>query len=78
MEALLLTKDQEAALRGGRPVPLQLEGTRCIIIRQDVFDRVQPRLDDLAPADAYPAILEAWDQEPDPGLDAYQDLKNSP
>ncbi len=27
------------------------------------------------PEEAYPAILAAWDQEEDPGLDAYQDYK---
>lgn len=77
-----LTAEQISALENGVPVSLTVDHTRCVLIREDIFQRVKRVIDyddaDFKPEDAYPAILAAWDQEADPGLDAYQDFKRQP
>jgi len=74
-----LTNDQIQALDHGDPVPVGVDGRQCVVLRRDVYDRVEQVIgyDDreLSPDEAYPAILAAWDQEKDPGLDAYQDYR---
>jgi len=72
-----LTNDQIQALDHGQAVPVTVDGRQCVVLRQDVYDRVKRIMEyddsEMNPEEAYAAILAAWDQEEDPGLDAYQD-----
>lgn len=72
-----LTNDEMQALDQGRAVPIVLGGRECVVLSRDVYDRVKRVVEysEMAPEDAYPAVLAAWDQEQDPGLNAYQDYK---
>jgi len=36
-----LTANQKAALESGEPVPCTLEQTECIVVRKDIFERMQ-------------------------------------
>ena len=57
-----LTAEQIQAIRGGVPVrvvPSEI-GAECIVVRADVFQRVDGLLHDLDPRQAYPAVDEAW------------------
>jgi hypothetical protein len=73
-----LTNDQIQALDHGDAVPVLVDGRECVVLRRDIFDRVKGVIeyDEMSPEEAYPAVLAAWDQEEDPGLDAYQDYKS--
>ncbi len=74
-----LTSEQVQAIDHGHAVPVIVEGRSCVVVRQEVYDRVKRVVDlddsDLRPEETYAAVLAAWDQEEDPGLDAYQDYK---
>ncbi len=72
-----LSNDQVQALDHGDVVPVIVAGRQCVILRREVYDRVKRVIDDseMPAEEAYPAVLSAWDQEPDPGLDAYQEYK---
>jgi hypothetical protein len=56
-----------------------VDGRSLVVLRQDVYDRVKRITDfddsDMSPEEAYQAVLASWDQDEDPGLDAYQDYK---
>jgi len=74
-----LTNEQLQALDHGGAVPVIVDGRHCVVLRQEIFDRVKRAVEyddsDMSPEEAYPAVLRAWDQEEDPGLDVYQDYK---
>jgi len=74
-----LTSEQVRAIDHGDAVPVIVEGRSCVVLRQDVYDRVKRVTDfddsDMSPDETYLAVLAAWDQDEDPGLDAYQDYK---
>jgi hypothetical protein len=74
-----LTNEQFAAIDHGDAVPITLDGRACVVLREDVYDRVKRVIDyddsESNPEEAYSAVLAAWDQEEDPGLDVYQDYK---
>ncbi len=74
-----LTSDQVLAIDHGDAVPVVIDGRSCVVLRQEVYDRVKRVIawddSDLGPEDTYAAVVAAWDQEEDPGLDAYQDYK---
>jgi hypothetical protein len=73
-----ISAEQKQAVESGQAVPLVVDGTACVLIRQDVFDRVKRIVyDDFDPEETYEAVLKAWDEEEDPGLDAYQDYKRT-
>ena len=36
-----LSPDQESALASGEPVPCLVSDTECIVVRKDVFERMQ-------------------------------------
>ena len=36
-----LSPDQESALANGEPVPCVLNQTECVVVRKDVFERMQ-------------------------------------
>jgi hypothetical protein len=71
-----LTDQQIQSLATGTPVPIVIGGTRCILIREDVFDRVKKVIEydssEIDPEEAYPAILEAWHSVGSPDDAKYQ------
>ena len=76
MNANVLTDEERNALKGGEAVPIEIDGTRCVLVRQDIYDRGMAIPNgELDPKETYAAVLKAWDEEPDPGLDAYQEFK---
>lgn len=74
-----LTSEQIQAIDHGDAVAVNVDGRQCVVLRQEIYDRVKRVMEyddsEMSPEEAYPAILRAWDQEADPGLDAYQDYK---
>lgn len=60
-------------------MPINFDGRSCVVLRQDVYDRVKRVVDfddsDMSAEETYLAVQAAWDQDEDPGLDAYQDYK---
>ena len=69
---MTLTSEQRLAIKQGQPVSVVVDQTECVMIRKDVFERVQ---DASSPADTYAAIEAVLDQETDPGLESYQHYK---
>ena len=71
-----LSTDQIRALENGEAVPVTIEHTRCVILRADVYERVQALLD---MEDAYPLIDETFRERwGAPGMadyDRYDELK---
>ncbi len=74
-----ISSEQVRAIDHGDAVPINVEGRSCVVLRQDVYDRVKRVVDfdesDISAEETYLAVLAAWDQDEDPGLDAYQDYK---
>ncbi len=46
MNAMNLTNEQLKAIEEGQPVPVIVDATRCVVIREDVFERVQQAVAD--------------------------------
>jgi hypothetical protein len=71
-----LSTDQMRALENGEAVPVTIHRTRCIILRTDVYERVQALLDMEA---AYPLIdetfREGWEAPGMADYDRYDELK---
>jgi hypothetical protein len=71
-----LTEQQVQSVESGAPVPVVIAGTRCILIREDIFERVKNVIEydasEMDPEEAYPAILEAWDSVGSPDDAKYQ------
>jgi hypothetical protein len=74
-----LTKAQQQAVEKGETVTVELDGTECIVIRKDIFERVQVVIpDDLPSIDEQRHLLRktgemaGWD---DPDMDVYDDLQ---
>ena len=40
-QAMNLSTDQFKAVEAGQPVPIILEGTECVVLRKDVYERVK-------------------------------------
>ncbi len=72
-----LTNEQIQALDQGNAICIVVDGRECVVLRRDIYDRVKRVIecDEMLPEEAYPAVLAAWDQEEDPGLNVYQDYK---
>jgi hypothetical protein len=77
---MMFTQAQRQALKSGQAVPIDVDGTACVLLRQDLYDRVKTLIDDgdWDFDEIAPAVIEAWDQESDPTLDLYQEFKKSP
>ena len=71
-----LSTDQIRALENGEAVPVTIEHTRCVILRTDIYERVQALLDI---EDAYPLIdetfREGWEAPGMADYDRYDELK---
>jgi hypothetical protein len=76
-----LTSEQVQAIKEGVAVPVLPPevGEQCVVVRSDVYDRVRHLVENIDPADAYPAIDEAWKEGwDDPKLadyDRYEEYK---
>lgn len=71
-----LTKEQLEVVRSGEPVRLNEEGTELVVVRADVFERLQGlRYDDSPWSDEDMDLLAAEDAEALgwEGMEAYQD-----
>jgi len=55
-----LTPDQLQAIAKGKPVPIVIDETECIVVRRDVYD------EQGSVRDTYAAVLKAWDSEGSP------------
>ncbi len=65
-----LTPNQRTALDQGDAIPIVIGQTECVLVRRDIFERNKK---DLAPDEAYAAILDAWDATGSPqDGDAYK------
>ena len=71
-----LSTDQMRALKNGEAVPVTINHTSCIILRTDVYERVQALLDMEA---AYPLIdetfREGWEAPGMADYDRYDEWK---
>lgn len=70
-----LTSEQVQALRAGEPiavVPPEV-GEECVILRKDVYQRVQQALDDLPSPRSIARLMQAAAGDED--LDSYQRYK---
>jgi hypothetical protein len=54
-----LSSEQVQLLEQGDAVPVVVNGRECVVVAREVYDRVRAMLD-FDPAQAYPAIDEAW------------------
>jgi hypothetical protein len=73
-----LTQEQIQQIEGGAAVSIAIEGTPCVVVRQDVYDRVKNVLDESLDADTVYDLIEsvmAEDDLHDPGLESYQKYK---
>jgi hypothetical protein len=60
--AMTLTQEQKQAIDQGQAVSLVIEGARCVVVLQEVYEHRQRLLDnEMNPEVAYPAVLDAWD-----------------
>ncbi len=67
---MVLTQEQRNAVGQGEAVPVEVDGYRCVLVLEDVYEQAKRVIDtELDPQEAYPAILEAWDSVGSP-LDA--------
>ena len=74
-----LTTEQQQAVKQGESVTLNLDGTECILVRKDVFDRVRtllsadfPTIDEQRHLLRHIGEMAGWN---DPDMDVYDDLK---
>jgi len=71
-----LSTEQIRALENGEAVPVTIKHTRCVILRADVYERVQGLLDI---EDAHPLIdetfREGWEAPGMADYDQYDELK---
>jgi hypothetical protein len=74
-----LTKEQRQAVGKGESVTVTVDGTECVIIRKDVFERVKavipndlPSLDEQRQLLRQTGEMAGWD---DPDMDVYDNLK---
>ena len=53
---MTLTKEQQQALQKGESIRIEVDGTRCVLIREDLYDEASPRA-------SYAAVLKALDKD---------------
>jgi hypothetical protein len=63
---MTLSAQQLQAIEHGEAIELTIDGTHCVVLRQDVYQRdVIPRIassEDTSPRGTYPAVLKALDR----------------
>lgn len=61
---MTFTKEQREAVETSGTVPMTIDGIECVVLRTDVYEKWQSIIDyddsEMAPEEAYPAILAAW------------------
>lgn len=70
---MTLTQEQRNAIDRGQPVPIVVDGTPCVLVREDVFE--QSLHEDSGPRSAYAAVLKALDRD-DENTDQYLEYLN--
>jgi hypothetical protein len=79
MEAPMINDQQKEAVQDGQPVPFDVDGLACVILRKDVYEKLANLADDGADVrGTYSATMRAWDEEPDPALPLYQQFRRRP
>lgn len=76
-----LMPQQMEALASGEAVSIDINGTPCVVVRQDVYDAVQIGDSDLPSPQATASIIGdvmADDDANDPALEAYQHYRRAP
>lgn len=58
---MVLSAQQLQAIEQGEAVELTLDGTRCVVVRKDVYQTVASAAEPNA-RETYPAVLKALDQ----------------
>lgn len=63
-----LNNEQKQALEQGEAVPVTVDETRCVVVREDVYERIRSLPVDYDDGDydvseTYPAIIEVLNQE---------------
>jgi hypothetical protein len=76
-ESMELSAAQMRAIENGEAVPITVGHTRCVLIREDLYERVKAVLD---VQDAYPLLdetfREGWDAPGMADYDRYDELKH--
>ena len=57
-----ISAEQIQAIEQGEAVELAIHGTRCVVLRQDIYERVKLVLEP-SPRETYPAVLKALDRD---------------
>jgi len=75
----MFTAEELDAVIQGEAVPVELQGTSCVLVRKDIYDRMKGLLHDgVDVRGAYAATMRAWDQDLDPALPLYQKFRRQP
>jgi hypothetical protein len=61
VEPMTLSTDQWQAIVDGQAVELIIQGTRCVVIRQDLYERAASMIE-TNPRQSYGAVLKVLDQ----------------
>lgn len=57
---MTLTAQQLQAIEHGKTIEIMIEGTHCVVLRQDVYQRAGSSVEP-GPRETYPAVLKALD-----------------
>ena len=73
-----ISAEQIEALSHGQAVPVEVRGTSCVLLRQDIYARLESVLDIES---AYPLVdetfREGWEAPGMQDYDRYEELKKS-
>ena len=59
-----LTAEQLQTIENGEVVHVEVNGMSCVLVQEDVYNRVHAVFDDdLDPRETYAAVLKAWDMD---------------
>jgi propanediol utilization protein len=70
-----LTQEQVQAINRGEAVSVTVEGTKCMLVREEVYSRVQRVFEGALDGDTVYDLIDAAmsdDDANDPGLESYQ------
>ena len=76
---MTLTTQQLQAISAGEAIELTIEGTPCVVLRHDVYERVKLAIEP-SPRESYPAVLkvlDAFDESPEQYLEYLSDYSDS-
>ena len=58
---MTLSAEQLQAIEAGEAITLTIDGTHCVVLRQDIFERAQLAIEP-SPRQSYPAVLKVLDE----------------